>query len=110
MSRARLAELAGLAATLREVRLAKLARAEAERRAATAALEAVPAAPSLAEDPDAGPAMAAARARWRDEARRHGNLRLAAAHVALEEARCDAARALGRAEALRRLAERGAGR
>lgn len=107
MSGARLAGLARLAAAVRERRLADLARANEARRAAAAALTALPPAPSLAEDPDAGPEMAAARARWLLEARRDRNLRLAASEVEVERARHAATLALGRAEVLRRLADRG---
>jgi len=110
MSAGRLTGLSRLAAALREMRLAELARAEEARRAAAAALAALPRVPSLAEDPDAGPAMASARARWLQEARSQGNMRLASCEAQVERARRAATLALGRAEVLRRLAAREEGR
>lgn len=106
----RLAALARLAAAVRDARLAELRAAETAHAAQAERLAALPPAAALAEDPAEGPALAGARERWLIEARRQGNLRLAAATVTALEARTAAGKALGRAEMLRVMADRPARR
>jgi hypothetical protein len=100
----RLRALAGLAASLREARLARLQAAEAARRAAAEALAELPAGPELGTDGPAAALVAGARARWIDAERARRTAALAGATARSLEAREHAARALGRAEALRHLA------
>lgn len=102
----RLAPLAALAALLRDTRLAELRRSAEVRRSAEDALKTLPAAPDLSDDPAAALPLAAARSRWLTRERSAANARLARSQVEEAEARASAARALGRAEALRRLAAR----
>lgn len=102
----RLVALADLAGTLRESRLAQLRLAEDARRAAAAALAALPAGAMLEDDGPAAAAVAGAQMRWLLEERGRRSAALAASTAHALDARAGAARALGRAEALRRLAGR----
>jgi hypothetical protein len=103
----RLAALAGLAQTLREAELAALRAAEARRQACAHALAALPPGAALDVEGPAGALLAAAQARWILAERTRCGSALAAATAEAMEARRSAARALGRAEALRRLVARG---
>ncbi len=100
----RLAGLAGLAAILRDSRLDRLRRAAAEHDAADRDRNAL-AAPAPPEA--TGPfLLASARERWHAVEARRRSMRLARARAALIEARQAAAREVGRADVLRRLADR----
>ena len=102
----RIAALAGLAGMVRDARLAQLRTAAATRAAAAQTRDALPLAPDLAEEADAGLGFVALRARWLDQARVQANARLAAALAVEMDAHAAAARATGRADVLRRLADR----
>ncbi|MGY6410604.1 MAG: hypothetical protein ACXIUV_06225 [Alkalilacustris sp.] len=106
---AQLAGLATLAVMMRDARLAELQKATTARAQAEARMQALSASPDLSaatpEEAMAALTLAAARARWLERERSRGNAVLARAHVAEQAARKAAARAFGRADALRRLAE-----
>ncbi|MBK5925894.1 hypothetical protein, partial [Rhodobaculum claviforme] len=75
-------------------------------RPAARSRDALPLAPELEEGGAAGLMFVAARARWLDQERARANARLASAHAAELTAQAAAARAVGRAAALERLAAR----
>lgn len=94
---------------IRDVRLAELRGAVSARATATQDLQALPLAPDLAEGGGITPGFAAVQARWLEQARARANARLAAARAAEMDSQAAAARAVGRADVLRRLAS-GSGR
>jgi hypothetical protein len=100
----RLADLARLAGLLRDQRLDRLRRAAADHAEAEADLAALVAPEPM--DADAAAALAAVRDRWHAAEARRRSIRLARARSALIEARADAAREVGRADVLARLASR----